>query len=78
MNIVADHVRQMVELVSISETEYQPIPRTTLSTKEQQLFWRYHGHFPNDFARGVADCLPDTHKFVSYDHMLNRVTVEVV
>ena len=78
MNIVADHVKQLVELVSISETEYQPIPRTTLSTKEQQLFWRYHGHFPNDFARGVADSLPDTHKFVSYDHLLNRVTVEVV
>ena len=78
MNIVADHVRQLVELVSISETEYQPIPRTTLSTKEQQLFWRYHGHFPNDFARRVANCLPDTHKFVSYDHLLNRVTVEVV
>ena len=78
MNIVADHVKQLVELVSISETEYQPIPRTTLSTKEQQLFWRYHGHFPNDFARGVADSLPDTHKFVSYDHLLNRVTVQVV
>jgi hypothetical protein len=78
MNIVADHVKQLVELVAITETEYQPVPKESLTPKEQQLFWRYHGHFPNDFARGIAECLPDHQKFIQYDHLTNRVTVEVV
>lgn len=78
MNIVADHVRELAQLVPVTETEYQPIPKQSLTPKEQQLFWRYHGHFPNDFARGIAECLPENCKFVTYDHLSNRVTVEVV
>jgi hypothetical protein len=78
MNIVADHVKQLVELIAINETEYQPVPKESLSRKERQLFWRYHGHFPNDFARAVADSIPETQKFVQYDHLTNRVTVEEV
>jgi hypothetical protein len=78
MNIVADHLKELMLLVPLSQTEYRPIPKESLTTKENQLFWRYHGHFPNDFARAILDCLPETQKFVSYDHLTNRVTVEEV
>jgi hypothetical protein len=78
MNIVAEHVRELMLLIPLSQTEYRPTPKESLTPKENQLFWRYHGHFPNDFARAVADSIPETQKFVSYNHLTNRVTVEEV
>jgi hypothetical protein len=78
MNIVADHLKELMLLIPLSQTEYRPIPKESLTPKENQLFWRYHGHFPNDFARAVSDCLPESVKFVQYDHLTNRVTVEEV
>jgi hypothetical protein len=78
MNIVADHLKELLLLIPVSQTEYQPTPKESLTPEQERLFWRYHGHFPNDFAKAVADALPETHKFVSYDHLSNRVTVEAV
>jgi hypothetical protein len=78
MNVVADHLKELMLLVPLSQTEYRPIPKESLTSRENQLFWRYHGHFPNDFARAVANSIPETQKFVSYDHLTNRVTVEEV
>ena len=78
MNIVAEHVRELMLLIPLSQTEYRPTPKESLTPKENQLFWRYHGHFPNDFARAVADSIPETQKFIQYDHLTNRVTVEEV
>ena len=78
MNIVAEHVRELMLLIPLSQTEYRPTPKESLTSRENQLFWRYHGHFPNDFARAVADSIPKTQKFVEYDHLTNRVTVEEV
>jgi len=76
MSIVADHLKELLLLIPLSETEYRPIPRETLTARESQLFWRYHGHFPNDFARAVADAIPENQRLVTYDHLNNRVTVE--
>lgn len=78
MNIVADHLNHLLLLIPLSETEYRPMPKESLTHRENQLFWRYHRKFPNDFARAVANCLPDTLQFVTYDHLSNKVTVENV
>lgn len=51
-------------------------PKETLSTKENQLFWRYHGHFPQEFTQALINQLPVEYKFVSYDHLRNRLKVE--
>jgi hypothetical protein len=76
MNVVADHLKELMLLIPLSQTEYRPTPKESLTQRENQLFWRYHGHFPNDFARAIADSIPETQKFLSYDHLNNRVTVE--
>lgn len=78
MNVVVDHLKTLMMLIPVSETVYKPIPKESLSYREQQVFWRYHGHFPNDFAKAIAECLPVSHKFVSYDHLQNLITVEVL
>lgn len=78
MNIVADHVKTLVQLIPVSQTEYRPVPRESLSEREQQLFWRYHGRFPNDFAKALVESLPENTKFVEYDHLSNKITVEVL
>lgn len=78
MNVVSDHVKELLLLIPLSETEYQPTPKQSLSTREIRLFWRYHGHFPNDFAKAIQESLPENQKFISYDHLSNRVTVEVL
>lgn len=78
MNIVADHVKELLLLIPLSETEYRPTPKESLTSREQRLFWRYHGHFPNDFAKAIQESLPDNQKFITYDHLNNRVTVEAL
>lgn len=78
MNVVADHVKELLLLIPLSETEYRPAPKESLSIKEQRLFWRYHGHFSNDFAKAIQESLPEHQKFIAYDHLNNRVTVEVL
>lgn len=78
MNIVADHLKTLVQLIPVSETEYRPVPRESLTQREQQLFWRYHGHFPNDFAKAITELLPSNTKFIQYDHLKNKILVEVL
>lgn len=78
MNIVADHLKELMLLIPLSTTEYRPAPKESLTPRELRLFWRYHGHFPNDFARAIQENLPDNQKFITYDHLNNRVTVEVL
>lgn len=78
MSIVSEHAKELMLLIPLSQTEYQPTPRESLTPREERLFWRYHGHFPNDFARAVADSIPEHQKFVTYDHLSNRVSVEVL
>lgn len=78
MNVVVDHLKELMQLTPISSTQYRPIPRENLSYRENQLFWRYHSHFANDFARAVVELLPSDSKFVQYDHLQNMITVEVL
>lgn len=78
MNIVSDHVKELLLLIPLSQTEYQPSPKDSLSHRETRLFWRYHGHFPNDFAKAIQESIPDNQKFITYDHLNNRVTVEML
>ncbi len=78
MNIVADHLKTLAQLIPVSETTYRPTPKESLSEREYQLFWRYHSHFPNDFAKAIIELLPPNTEFIQYDHLSNKVTVEVV
>jgi hypothetical protein len=76
MNIVADHLKSLMTLTPVSEYTYRPTPKDSLTYREQKLFWRYHGHFPNDFAKAIVESLPQDHKFISYDHLQNLIYVE--
>ena len=48
-------------------------PRADLEPEQVQKFWRYHGRFPNDFARAIVEVLPEGKTFVSYDHLNNSL-----
>ncbi len=78
MNVVVDHLKELTQLIQISPTEYRPTPKENLSHRENQLFWRYHSHFANDFAKALSELLPPKTKFVEYDHLTNVITVEVL
>ena len=69
-NVVAEHVLQLVE--PINDT-LKVKPRENISSRELQLFWRYHGHYANDFAKAVMQALPDGYEFISYDHLNNKL-----
>jgi len=70
MSIVSDHVLELLEPI---DDQLKVRPRLDISDREYQLFWRYHGHFPADFAAAVAKSLPEGYTFVSYDHLNNKL-----
>lgn len=75
---VVTHVQSFIDtfpVTSLGQSILKVYPKTTLSTRELQLFWRYHGHFPQEFVQAVINSLPENYQFVSYDHLLNNVTV---
>jgi hypothetical protein len=76
MNIVADHLQSLLAILPINSTTCRPIPKSSLTEEETKLFWKYHGRFPNDFARAILNSLPDDLQFVSYDHLSNLITVK--
>lgn len=47
-------------------------PKDTTSTREKKVFWIYHHKFPLEFVNAIQDLL-DGYKFVSYDHLNNRL-----
>lgn len=73
MSIVSDHVLELLEPIT---DELKVRPRFDVTDREYQLFWRYHGHYPADFAAAVAKALPDKYQFVSYDHLQNKLEVK--
>lgn len=74
-NVVAEHVKELLQPIT---DELKVLPKNTLSDREHTLFWRYHGHYPNDFAKGVMLSLPKEYQFISYDHLKNSLTATKV
>lgn len=72
MSIVTDHVLELLEPIT---DELKVRPRFDVSDREYQLFWRYHGHFPAEFAAALQKALPEKYQFVSYDHLQNKLEV---
>tara|TARA_X000001036_G_scaffold246013_1_gene229353 strand:- start:2237 stop:2464 length:228 start_codon:yes stop_codon:yes gene_type:complete len=70
MNIITDHVLELLEPIT---EELKVSPRLEISDREYNLFWRYHGHFPAEFAAALMKALPDGHTFVQYDHLKNEL-----
>ena len=73
MSIVTDHVLELLEPI---DERLKVKPRLDISDREYQLFWRYHGHYPAEFAAAVAKALPTGHTFVSYDHLKNLLITD--
>ena len=73
MSIVTDHVLELLEPI---DERLKVKPRLDISDREYQLFWRYHGHYPAEFAAAVAKSLPEGHTFVSYDHLKNLLITD--
>ena len=72
MNIVADHVAQLVQFHSLSPTTLQPQPNNI----DPDKYWRYFSKFPNEFAKGLALALHPEQQFVTYDHLNNILTIK--
>ena len=73
-NVVAEHVLELLEPI---DDNLKVKPKENISSRELQLFWKYHGHFSNDFAKAVQKALPDKYEFVSYDHLNNKLEVKI-
>ena len=54
------------------------VKSNTKSTREEQLFWRYHDHFSMEFVKALANFLPNGYMFLSYDHFKNELKIEVI
>jgi hypothetical protein len=72
MNIVADHVKTLVQFQPLSETTLQPQPNDI----DPDKYWRYFSKFPNEFAKGISLALQPEQQFVSYDHLNNILTIK--
>ena len=70
-SVVVTHAK---DLLTITE-DLKVIPKPNLSTREHQLFWRYHGRFPQEFTQAIIDSLPPDYDFVSYNHLTNTLEV---
>ena len=73
MTIVSDHVLQLLEPIT---EELKVMPRLDISDREYQLFWRYHGHFPAEFAAAIDDL--DEHSSEDSDDDANMSGMEEV
>ena len=70
-SVVVTHAKQLLQITP----NLQIKPKDNLSIREQQLFWRYHGHFPQEFTQAIIDSLPPDYDFVSYNHLTNTLEV---
>lgn len=74
--VVVKHVETLLdEFDSPVSNSLSARPRHNLEDHEQRLFWRYHGHFPQEFTQALINRLPEQCTFVSYDHLRNKITV---
>lgn len=72
MNIVAEHVAQLVQFLPLSDTTLRPISNGLDNDK----YWRYFSKFPNEFAKGLSIALHTEQEFVTYDHLQNILTIK--
>ena len=72
MNIVADHVKTLVQFQQLTPTTLQPQPNNI----DPDKYWRYFSKFPNEFAKGISLALHPQQQFVSYDHLNNILTIK--
>jgi hypothetical protein len=78
--MVIDHISSMLDQfpeLSIGHHVINVKPRR-LSYKDYQLFWRYHGHFKVEFVKAILNVLPDNYSLLSYDHLNNKLTLQVL
>jgi len=72
MNIVADHVKELVQFQPLTATTLRPVSNGLDNDK----YWRYFSRFPNEFAKGLALALHPEQEFVTYDHLSNTLTIK--
>ena len=72
MNIVADHVKELVQFQSLSPTTLRPQSNGIDNDK----YWRYFSKFPNEFAKGLQLALHPEQEFISYDHLTNILQIK--
>ena len=70
-NVVISHIKQLLSLTD----DFKVKPKDNLSFREYQLFWKYQGHFPQEFTKAIIDSLPPNYEFVSYNHLTNLLEV---
>jgi len=78
--LVVSHIEQLLQgfpILEQGEHVLNPMPKENLTTREYDLFWRYHGHFCQEFVQAICNILPQHTKFVEYNHLHNELTVEV-
>lgn len=78
--MVIDHISSMLQPLPELSVGYHTltIEPKSLSYREYQLFWRYHDHFSMEFIKALVDSLPDQYNFISYDHLNNKLKIEVI
>lgn len=76
--LTVSHIETLMESfpdLQQGQNTLRVFPRTDISSRELQLFWKYHGNFPQEFTQAIMNALPHNCEFISYDHLLNNVTV---
>lgn len=77
-NLTVSHIETLIDAFPVLQEGQHTLkvyPRNDTTTREVQLFWKYHGHFPQEFTQAIINTLPTKCEFISYDHLLNNVTV---
>lgn len=70
------YISDLFAPIDYSESPVRIRPREDLEPEQVQKFWRYHGRFPNDFARAIVEVLPEDKTFVQYDHLANSLVTK--
>jgi hypothetical protein len=72
VNLISDHVKELVQFQQLSPTTFKPQPNNINPDK----YWRYFSKFPNEFAKGLDIALQEEDMSLhSYDHLANIITI---
>ena len=53
------YISDLFAPIDYDATPVRITPRADLDEDMVRKFWRYHGRFPNDFARAIVEILPE-------------------